>query len=81
VALPPNQRGTVRPQQGLEYVCARLIERGLVRPTRDLDRLHQALDRRGVAKTFGAPLAATTGAPLRDLESVAARVRTLMGVT
>jgi len=80
-ALPPNQRGTVRPQQGLEYLCARLIERGLVRPTRDLDRLHQALYRRGVAKPFGSPLATTTGAPLHDLESVAARVRALMGVT
>jgi mitochondrial fission protein ELM1 len=79
-ALPPNQRGTVRPQRGLEYLCARLIERGIVRPTRDLDRLHQALYRRGVAKPFGAPLATATGAPLDDFGSVIARVRALMGV-
>jgi len=79
-ALPMNQRGTPRPQQGLEYLCARLIERGFVRPTRDLGRLHEALYRRGVAKPFGAPFETTSVAPLRDLETVAARVRSLMGV-
>jgi hypothetical protein len=30
---PLNRRGTARPQQGIEYLCARLIERGFVRPT------------------------------------------------
>jgi len=79
-ALPSNRRGTPRPQQGLEYFCARLIERGFVRPTRDLDRLHQQLYRRGLAKPFGAPFATTVGAPPNDLERVAARVRALMGV-
>ncbi|TDJ20488.1 MAG: hypothetical protein E2O69_03610 [Deltaproteobacteria bacterium] len=29
---PKNRRGTTRPQQGLEYLCARLIERGLIIP-------------------------------------------------
>ncbi len=29
---PKNRRGTTRPQQGLEYLCARLIERGLLIP-------------------------------------------------
>ena len=28
---PANQRGTVRPQQGLELLCARLIDHGFVR--------------------------------------------------
>ena len=79
-AMPSNRRGTPRPQQRLEYFCARLIERGFVRPTRDLDRLHQELYRRGVAKPFGAPLATTAGAPSNDLAVVAARVRALMGV-
>ena len=77
---PQNRRGTARPQQGLEYLCARLIERGFVRPTRDLGRLHEALVRRGVARPFGAPFATTTDAPLQDLETVAARVRALLGV-
>jgi len=79
-ALPSNRRGTPRPQQGLEYFCARLIERGFVRPTRDLDRLHQELYRRGMAKPFGAPFATAPSAPPNDLERVAARVRALMGV-
>jgi len=80
-AQPSNQRGTARPQQGLEYLCARAIERGLVRPTRDLGRLHAELFRRGAARPFGEPLAPNTGAPLQDLENVAARVRSLMGVS
>jgi hypothetical protein len=79
-AQPANQRGTARPQQGLEYLCARLIERGWVRPTRDLERLHQTLYRRGLARPFGAPFEAATGAPLHELDAVAARVRALMGV-
>jgi mitochondrial fission protein ELM1 len=80
VALPANQRGTVRPQQGLEYWCARAIERGVVRPTRDLERLHESLYRRGVAKPFGEPYAAATGEPLHEIELVASRVRALVGV-
>jgi len=79
-ALPSNRRGTPRPQQGLEYFCARLIERGFVRPTRDLALLHQELYRRGVAKPFGAPFATTVGAASNDIAVVAARVRALMGV-
>jgi hypothetical protein len=79
-AQPPNQRGTARPQQGLEYLCARLVERGFVRPTRDLDRLHQALYRKGLAKPFGAPFEPGAGIPPHELEAVAARVRALMGV-
>ncbi|MFI5216288.1 MAG: ELM1/GtrOC1 family putative glycosyltransferase [Candidatus Limnocylindria bacterium] len=79
-SLTPSRRGTPRPQQGLDYFCARLIERGFVRPTRDLDRLHQELYRRGVARPFGAPFAPATGAPPGDLAAVATRVRALMGV-
>ncbi len=79
-SMPSGPRGTPRPQQGLEYFCARLIERGFVRPTRDLDRLHQQLYRRGMAKPFGEPFASASRAPPNDLERVAARVRALMGV-
>ena len=51
-----------------------------MRPTRDLDRLHQQLYRRGMAKPFGEPYAIASSAPPNDLERVAARVRALMGV-
>jgi hypothetical protein len=80
-AQPRKRKGTIRPQQGLEYLCARLIERGLVHPLRDLDQLHAALVRRDVARYFGAPL--ETGGPwgLREIDAVARRVRALVGVT
>jgi mitochondrial fission protein ELM1 len=78
-ARPLNRRGTVRPQQGLEYLCARLVERGFVRPSRDPEELCEALIRRGVAKPFGAPLDATDRTPFREAEQVAARIRSLLG--
>jgi hypothetical protein len=39
---PSNRRGTPRPQMGLEYLCARLIERGWVRSPRDAPVAHAA---------------------------------------
>jgi mitochondrial fission protein ELM1 len=78
-ARPQNRRGTVRPQRGLEYWCARLIDRGFVRPTRDLDRLHERLVRLGVARRFGAPFEFQRVDGLREGHEVAQRVRALMG--
>jgi hypothetical protein len=51
---PANRRGTTRPQQGLEYLCARLIERNIVQPPRDLSVLYRALADRGRAAIFHA---------------------------
>ncbi len=79
---PLNNRGTTRPQQGLEHFCSRLVERGLVRPNRDLHRFHEELIARGVARLFpgpDAPFDARKGAPHSETERVAARVRALMG--
>jgi hypothetical protein len=50
-----NRRGTKRPQQGLEYLCARLIERGLVLPPRDIDAMHANVVALGIARMFGEP--------------------------
>ena len=77
-ARPAGPRGTGRPQRGLEYLCARLVERGFVRPTRDLDRLHDDLIRRGVAQRFGAPTAFRSAQPLGETQAVAERVRRLL---
>lgn len=83
-ARPSNNRGTTRPQQGLEYFCARLVERGWVRPDRDLHRFHERLVECGVARFFPGPDASfevqvQAGAPYSETERVAARVRALMG--
>ena len=78
-ARPLNRRGTVRPQQGLEYLCARLIERGWVAPPPDASELHQRLIRRGAALPFGAPFAAENPDPLREAEDVARKLRPLLG--
>ncbi|MCS6924922.1 MAG: mitochondrial fission ELM1 family protein [Candidatus Binatia bacterium] len=74
-----NTRGIARPQEGWQYLCARLLERGLIQPRRDLDLLHRALVDRGVARFFGAPLVAACGSPLQEVDRVADRVRVLMG--
>ena len=76
---PRSARGTVRPQLGLEYICARLIEAGIVRPPRHLDRLHQGLIEAGAARAFGAPFDGSACRPLREVDAVARRVRLLLG--
>ncbi len=81
-ARPLNRRGTVRPQQGLEYLCARYIERGIVRPPRDLNALHQDLIRLGIARPFGAPLEPGADRPgLREADEAARKVRALLGLS
>ncbi len=77
----PNRRGTIRPQQGIEHLCASLIGRGIVQPRRDLKELHKALYRRGSARPFGDPLETGTHGPLREADEVAAKVRALLGLS
>ncbi len=80
-ARPRKQgKGTVRPQQGIEYLCARLVERAIVRPPRDVGELHRELVRRELARPLGGTLDLTPPPPMREWEEVAARVRTLLGV-
>lgn len=75
-----NAKGTVRPQEGVQYLCARLIERGYVHPPRDLSTLHRALVASGAAHLFGAPLQIDERPPLDEIATVAERVRTMLGV-
>ena len=79
-SMPRKAKGTVRPQQGLEYYCARLIERGFVRPERDVTRLHDRLIALGVARRFGAPLEREGGVILDEIDDVARRIRGLLGL-
>jgi mitochondrial fission protein ELM1 len=70
---PLTRKGTVRPQQGREYLCARLIQRGLVRPPSDLGELHRNLFDRGLALPFPSPLRLVPRQPLNETDVVAAR--------
>ncbi|HEY2772647.1 MAG TPA: ELM1/GtrOC1 family putative glycosyltransferase [Candidatus Binatia bacterium] len=76
---PKKGKGTFRPQQGREYFCARLIERGIVHPARDLEAFHQGLVASGHARMFDGTLDLEAVTPLAEAELVAARVRALLG--
>jgi hypothetical protein len=76
---PINTRGTARPQAGLEYLCARLIERGLIRPPPDLTALHRDLFGLGVAIPFGASLDSVRPAPMLEAAQAAQKVKQLLG--
>ena len=78
-ASPLNRRGTVRPQQALEYLCARSFERGLLSPPRDRGEREDALIKRKVVLPFGSPLQTAGRASLRGAEEVAKRARPLLG--
>lgn len=75
-----NKRGTIRPQRGLQYLCARLIDRGWVRPRRDLTMLHQALVEAGAAQMFGDKIRPGEWPGLREAATAAVRVRRIMGL-
>ena len=77
---PENNRGTTRPQQGLEYLCARLVAGGWVLPPRTIESMHDALYRKGIARPFGEPLSTKGHEPLRETEAVAARLKTLLAM-
>jgi hypothetical protein len=79
-ASPRNNRGTTRPQQRLELFCSRLVEGGWVRPERSLAALHQSTLDRGLARMFDGTLDEVGARCGGELETVANRVRDLMGV-
>ncbi len=75
-----NDRGTTRPQQGLERFSSRLIAKGVVLPPRDLARMHAALAARGAAFALGQRSPEGGFAPLDEPARVAARIRSLLGM-
>jgi hypothetical protein len=77
---PANRRGTPRPQQGLEYLCARLLERGWIAPVRDVRELHRALYDLGVARPFGSPLELGARPALRVTREVTREVHRRLGI-
>jgi mitochondrial fission protein ELM1 len=77
---PRNNRGTTRPQQGLELLCSRLVERGYVRPHRDLARVHDTMVSRARARRFDGSLGDLAPQSHTEIEDVADRVRALIGI-
>ena len=75
-----GNRGTIQPQTGVQYVCARLVERGIILPQPDLHILHETLVGSGIAQFFGSSLNPTSSAGLREVDDIARRVRMLMGM-
>jgi len=75
-----GNRGTIQPQTGVQYVCARLVERGIILPQPDLDILHETLVGSGIAQFFGSSLSPTSSDGLREVDDIARRVRMLMGM-
>ena len=73
-------RGTIKPQRGLQYLCARLVERGIILPQPDLHMLHETLVGSGIAQFFGSGLNPTGHSALQEVDDIARRVRTLMGM-
>ena len=57
-ARPANDRGTTRPQEGLELLSARLIAGGWVRARQDVEALRGRLVRSGHARLLRAPIRA-----------------------
>ncbi len=78
-ATPLNTRGTVRPQRGLEYLCARLLERGIILGPRDTRKLQEKLIEQKIAEPFGAPFRTGRRPALREAQEVARRLRPLLG--
>lgn len=85
-AKPANDRGTTRPQEGLEWLCAKLVADGSVRPRSDPDRFRASLLAAGHVRPFDAALtpADRNGfppPPPSELERVAERVRAMLGLS
>src|SRR5262249_25767681 len=78
-ARPLNRRGTIRPQQGFEFLFAKGIATGLLPPPRDLKALHDNLVRRGIARPFGGSLDLTRRTPLHETGAVAREILRRMG--
>ncbi len=75
---PLNSRGTVRPQQAIEYLCARTLERGLVAAPVDRDGLQSALFDRKIAYDFGTALRSDLHPSLQEAEAAAEQIRSLL---
>jgi mitochondrial fission protein ELM1 len=78
LSRPANRRGTTRPQQGLEYFCARLIAGGYVRPTPRPETTFETLIERGYALPCVQSPAADGPQTLDQMGLVVERLKSLL---
>ncbi len=81
---PANDRGTTRPQEGLEWVCAKLVAGGRIRPRNERETLRASLLAAGHVRILSSALTSADlvgfpPPPADELERVADRVRALLG--
>ncbi|AKS41819.1 ELM1/GtrOC1 family putative glycosyltransferase [Wenzhouxiangella marina] len=74
-----NRRGSIRPQQGLTYLCARWVERNWILPPRDTNALLKALYDQGLAAPFGQPAPASFR-PSSECEALVRQARGLLAI-
>jgi hypothetical protein len=74
-----NRRGSIRPQQGLTYLCARWVERNWVLPPRDTEGLIRTLYEKGLAAPFGQSAPATFR-PAVECEQLVRQARGILAV-
>jgi len=76
-----NRRGSIRPQQGQTYLCARALERGWILPPRDIEGLHEQLIKDGLAAPFGEPIPASfKGLQTNELEAMVDKAAALLHI-
>ena len=75
-----GKRGTIQPQTGLQYLCARLVEWGIILPQPDLQLLHQTLVDHKVAQFFALTLPPPSNPRLQEVDTIVQRVRALLGM-
>ncbi|WP_348760849.1 ELM1/GtrOC1 family putative glycosyltransferase [uncultured Salinisphaera sp.] len=73
-----NKRGSRRPQEGLQYLCARLVEQRVFVPKRNMPALHAALIDQGVARYLGDALSAFSPPVWHETDWLARRIRALL---
>jgi hypothetical protein len=74
-----NRRGSIRPQQGLTYLCARAVERNWVLPPRDTEGLLKDLYKQGLAAPFGQP-APSSFRPSQECEALVRQARGILTI-
>ena len=75
---PKNRRGTERPQQGFEYLCARLLQLEWILPPRDMEEFHQRIAKQGFVSGFGQSLQVSQDRRTYRQEELGDRLRIML---